>query len=143
MFKNKLRRIYKDLGQNIRIVFRSHRVGTSFSLKSRTPLGLKANVVYRYHCSCDENMSYIGKTKRHLATRSREHLTGSTAVTQHLRTCQACKDNASLNNFTVIASGRTDFEIKIKEALFIKYEKPRINNQLFQQGSSFFLNVFN
>ena len=124
-------------------MFKSHRVGTSFSLKSPTPLDLKANVVYKFNCSRDENMSYIGKTKRHLTTRSKEHLTGSTAVTQHLHECASCKDNASLSNFTVIASGRTDFEIKIKEALFIKYEKPRINNQLSQQGSSFFLNVFN
>ena len=100
-------------------------------------------MVYKFHCSRDENTSYIGKTIRHLATRSKEHLTGSTAVSQHLRSCQSCREEATLNNFTVIASGRSDFDISIKEALFIRYEKPRINNQLFQQGSSFYLNVFN
>ena len=39
-------------------------------------------------------------------------------------------------------SGKTDFEVTIKEALDIKFKKPTINRHLFSQGSSFVLNVF-
>ena len=30
--------------------------------------------------SCDKNQTYIGKTKRHLATRVREHFSGNSAI---------------------------------------------------------------
>ena len=40
-----------------------------FSLKCATLKLLKANAVYKFSCLCDINISYIGKTKRHLATR--------------------------------------------------------------------------
>ena len=33
----------------------------------------KANVVYKFNCLCDINISYIETTKRHLATRIKEH----------------------------------------------------------------------
>ena len=45
------------------------------------------------------------------------------------------------NNFSVIDSGKNDFEVTIKEAFHIKFSKPIMNNQLFTQGSSFVLNV--
>ena len=39
-------------------------------------------------------------------------------------------------------SGKNDFEVTIEEALHIKFKKPTINRQLFNQESSFVLNVF-
>ena len=92
----------------------------------RTLLPLLANVVYKFKCLCDANNIYIGKTIRHLATRVKEH----------------CKLNFSCDIFSIIDSGKNDFEITIKEALHIKFKKPTINRLLFCQGSSFVLNVF-
>ena len=54
----------------------------------------------------------------------------------------ANKSNFSCNNFSVIDSGKNDFEVTIKEAFHIKFSKPIMNKQLFTQGSSFVLNVF-
>ena len=44
-----------------------------FSLKSQAPKELIANAVYKYTCLCDTSLTYIGKTKQHLAVRSEDH----------------------------------------------------------------------
>ena len=64
------------------------------------------------------------------------------AVFNHLSSCETCKSNFSCDSFSIIDSGKNDFEITVKEALHIKFEKPTINRQLFTQGSSFVLNKF-
>ena len=103
-----------------------------------------ANVVYKFKCLRDANNIYIGKTIRHLATRVKEHGTSpsNSAVSNHLTSCETCKLNFSCDSFSIIDSGRNDFVVTIKEALYIKFKKPTINRQLFSQGSSFVLNVF-
>ena len=113
-----------------------------YSLKCHTPLPLLANVVYKFKCLRDANNIYIGKTIRHLATRLREHGTSHSAVSNHLSSCEICKLNFSCDSFSIIDSGKNDFEITVKEALHIKFKKPTTNRQLFTQGSSFVLNVF-
>ena len=60
----------------------------------------------------------------------------------HLTSCEICKLNFSCDSFSIMDSGKNDFEVTIKEALHIKFKKPTINRQLFSQGSSFVLNVF-
>ena len=40
-------------------------------MKDETRLALQANVVYLLEDSCGKNQTYIGKAKRHLATRAR------------------------------------------------------------------------
>ena len=64
-----------------------------FKLKCPTPKLLKANVVYEFDCLCDINISYIGITKRHLATRIKEHRSEKSAIGQHLQTCHTCDHN--------------------------------------------------
>ena len=53
-----------------------------------------------------------------------------------------CRTSASTRNFSVLMSGRSDFEIKIREDLCIKKFRPKLNTQAFQGGRSFVLNVF-
>ena len=96
---------------------------------------------YKFKCLRDTNNIYIGKTIRHLATRVKEHGTSS-AVFNHLSSCETCKSNFSCNSFSIIDSGKNDYEVTVKEGLHIKFKKPTINRQLFTQGSSFVLNVF-
>ena len=50
------------------------------SLKVETPLALQANFGYLFEGSCDENQTYIGITKRHLATRVMELFSGNSAI---------------------------------------------------------------
>ena len=73
-FARKLRQSFKrHYNVNLQCSFNTTKIKNFFSLKCPTPKLLKANVVYKFDCLCDINISYIGKTKRHLATRIKEH----------------------------------------------------------------------
>ena len=102
---------------------------------------MKAKCVYKFTCFDDQNLFYIGKTIRHLAVRSKEHLKGKSAVFDHVQNCRNCKD-ASIENFKILNTGNSDLEIKILEALQIKDLKPKLNNQLTHKGACCFLDVF-
>ena len=143
-FGKKIRELFKNnYGINVRIVYTSFKVGNYFSLKCRTPVPLMANVVYKFRCLCDIGNTYVGKTKRHLATRAKEHeIHENSAIKDHILSCSLCRSKFSCSSFHVIDSGRNDLEITIKEALHIKYSKPQLNRQLFNSGSSFVLNIF-
>ena len=107
---------------------------------------LLANVVYKYTCLCDTNITYIGKTKRHLAVRCSEHLVlgnkePKSEVESHLSKCDPCK-SSSLDNFEVLQKCKNDFEAKINEAIFINKQNPRLNKNLFNKGSLYTLKVY-
>ena len=73
-------------------VFNSFKVSSYFSLKSKSPSLLSSNVVYKFSCLCDTNLTYIGKTKRHLVAISLECLEFETAepkseIKEQLKKC--------------------------------------------------------
>ena len=105
-------------------------------MKCPTPKLLKANVVYKFDCLCDINISYIGKTKRHLVTRIKEYRSEKSAIGQHLQTCHTCDHNFNENQFKILSTGNSDFDGKIREVWLIKSEKTTLN------GSTFILCVF-
>ena len=143
IFSKKVRELFKlYYCIDVKVVFTSFKVRNYFSLKCHTPLPLLANVVYKFTCLRDANVTYIGKTVRHLATRVKEHATTNSAVKDHLQSCQTCHSNFSCNNFSIVDLGHNDFEVSIKEALHIKEKRPNLNKQLFSQGASFTLNIF-
>ena len=142
-FRKRLLSIFRSVEVDVKVVFKSFRVGRYFSLKSATPVALKAKVIYKFQSSCDRNLSYIGKTKRHLAVRVHEHFSDRSAILDHLNNCPTCKNSASLENFSVLTTADSDYLLKIKEAILIKDQQPSLNKQLAQHGSFFFLNIFN
>ena len=106
-----------------------------------------SNVIYKFSCLRDAGQFYIGKTKRHLAVRVKEHSDLSkntiTAIKQHLLSCETCfNSEISVDNFEILCKCSNDFSCKITEALFIKNNKPTLNKQLHNSGASFLLNVF-
>ena len=104
---------------------------------------LRAAVVYRFTCSGDPNIQYIGKTKRHLRTRINEHQKSGSAVYSHIRSCHKCESSMDpTEQFTVLCSSTSDFDLKILEALQIMEERPILNSQLMSQGSFYNLNIF-
>ena len=102
-----------------------------------------ANVVYRFQCLRDVEKVYIGKTKRHLATKVKEHSNSnsSSAVHAHILSCAQCQSDYS-KCFELVDSGRNGIEVTIQEAIHIKFSKPKLNKQLFNSGSSFVLKFF-
>ena len=143
IFGRKIRDLFqKYYCIDVRVVYTSFKVRNYFSLKCRTPLPLMANVVYQFQCLRDANQTYIGKTKRHLVTRVREHGQSSSAIYEHLGSCDSCKSKFSCESFKILDHGKNNLDISVKEAIHIKYNKPSLNTQLYTNGSSFILNIF-
>ena len=98
-FGKKISDLIKDKFKlDVTILYETSKVGDFFSLKSQTPKALLSNVVYKFKCKLDANISYHGKTKRHLTTRVAEHgdlKAGEkkTAVASHIVECPTCKQN--------------------------------------------------
>ena len=79
----------------------------------------------------------MGKTKRHVATRYREHCNPErpTAVTRHILDTE---HDVSLEDMKVLENGKTDEELYIKESLIIRELKPDLNENV----SSYPLELF-
>ena len=87
--KKKMCKIGKDLNVKTRVVFKSFKIGQYFSLKDVTPKEIKANVIYKFTGSCDKSITYIGKTIRHLAIRSKGASTPSNIASKIAGNCVA------------------------------------------------------
>ena len=121
----------------LKIIFRTtFRVTNLFMLKDKIPKRFKSHVVYRVECT-DCGSEYVGKTKRHMETRFKEHNDPRkpTAVTEHIL---RNNHHVSMDNVDFIARAKTDKELLIKESLLVKRLSPVLNNNV----SSYPLNVF-
>ena len=77
---------------------------------------IQSNLVYRYNCACGK--SYIGETKRRLATRAKEHGQDSSPMSNHLAKCGQAFDKS---RFEVIARNLKGSNARKKyETLMIK-----------------------
>ena len=88
-------------------IYKTFKTGTYFQLNLRSPLFLCSNVVYKFTCSCDSNLTYIGKSTRHLSTRVGEHLNVASQyeniAIKHLLSCTVCSNvRRDLNYFEVL-----------------------------------------
>ena len=136
----------KRFDTKITIVYKTTEVPEYFSLISKTPLILNSNVVYKFTCSRDVNVTYIGASARHLSIRAWEHLnvsrSGKSAIKEHIK-CSSCKTQPNnMKQFKIIRKCQTSYVAKIHEALVIKRSIPVLNKQLYANKASFLLNVF-
>ena len=139
--------IKKRFDTKITIVYKTTKVQEYFSLKSKTPLILNSNVVYKFTCSYDVNVTYVGTFARHLSIRAGEHLNVSrsskSAIKKHIKKCSLCKTQSNnMKQFKIIRKCQTSYKAKIHEALVIKRSNSVLNKQLYANGASFLLNVF-
>ena len=151
-YGKKIATLYKiKFGVDIRIVYSCFKTSNYFPLKSRTPHALCSNVIYKFTCSCDTNLTYVGMTSRALSVRVREHLdcsnnnTIDSAIKDHLLSCQLCFENnrdLDPSHFEIIRMCNNDYETKINEAILIRKLSPKLNIQKFNNGASFLLNIY-
>ena len=92
---NNFAKIIKNkIGVTIVTVYKSFKIGRYFQLKSNTSLALCSNVVYKFTCSCDMNLSNYGMSTRHLITRVREPLDFNSiqrsAIKNQILSCDIC-----------------------------------------------------
>ena len=135
--------IKKRFDTKITIVFKT----TKVQEYSKTPLILNSKVFYKFICSFDVNVTYIGTSSRHLSIRAGEHLnvsgSGKSAIKDHIRKCSSCKTQPNnMKQFKIIRKCQTSYEAKIHEAVVIKRRNLVLNKQLYANGASFLLNVF-
>ena len=116
--------VKKKCNVDINVYCTCFKTGLYFQLKCSIPFPLLSNIVYKFSCSRDANISYIGMTTRHLGTRIQEHLhhkATKSAIHDHFEICQNCKlNNTDLNGFKVLRIGNSEYATKIQEALLIK-----------------------
>ena len=135
--KQKLRTCFKNsLPQcNIRIIFKSaNRLSSLFRFKDVIPKELQSDLVYKFSCgNC--NVTYYGKTERHLKVRSSEHigishLTGKrveckpSAVSDHFL---LHNHDSDFNDFTILCRDNNGFRLLIKESILISRDSPVLN----------------
>ena len=116
---------------DVRLIFTTTKIRDSFSCKDKLDFSHKASVVYKFICAgC--NSCYIGETERHLSTRIKEHLTTDkkSHVYKHLQDSSRCKELSDSSCFSILDTASTSFQLKIKEGLHIKWEKPGLNKQV-------------
>ena len=73
-------------------------------------------------------------TTKHLLEQSVRHL-GESCKCKHLQDSPRCRTLCSSECFVVIDQATTQTQLKIKEAVHIHWEKPSLNQQLFQNNS--------
>ena len=65
-----------------------------------------SNVVYRFSCPREADLTYIAKSARHLVTREKEHwslnsITRKSAVKEHILDCNNCVKYDILKPFSI------------------------------------------
>ena len=114
-----------------KIVFTSFKINNYFSTKDKTPYFLKSFLVYKFVCArC--NSCYIGKTCRYFKTRIDEHVKKDkkSNIYKHLNNNEECFSSFNSDCFFILDYTPTLFQVKIKECMYIDWEKPNLNKQL-------------
>ena len=96
------------------------------SLKEPLEKFLRSKLVYKITCSrC--NVCYVGKTRRHLQVRFKEHLSKSGPVKKHL---EQCSDGITEDSVDILGTtSRGEMHLLTLEALWIRELKPYLNTQ--------------
>ena len=122
---------FSNVVLDIKLVFTTFKLRNIFSVKDSVPRELRSRVIYKFTCACC-NACYIGETGRHFSTRVREHLSldKSSHIFKHLQSSERCHQSCSADCFEILDSAPTKFQLKLKEAMHINWEKPNLNHQV-------------
>ena len=116
---------------DMKLVFTTFKLRNLFSVKDSVPRDLRSRVIYKFTCACC-NACYVGETGRHFSTRVCEHLSSdkSSHIFKHLQSSECCHQSCSVDCFEILYSTPTKFQLKLKEAMHINWEKPNLNQQV-------------
>ena len=130
---NKLNEITQQFckkGFSIKIAFTPTKLSSYFSLKDKRLDELKSYVVYKCLCTgC--NASYLGHTTTYFTTRIKQHLESDkkSHIFKHLKGSVSCKEVCCNRSFEIIDSAQTQYSLKLKEAMWIRWLRPSLNIQ--------------
>ena len=104
---------------------RVQKLASNFKFRRGNHPSLAGNV-YQFNCDlCDTD--YIGYTTRHLHQRIEEHR--ASAVGAHVKGCQGNSNPELLKQFSVLKKCQEKLDCLIREMLFIRQRKPKLNTQ--------------
>ena len=133
---------HHKLENKVKLIFihKTFSIGQMFKCKDPQALLRRSNVIYRLSCSCSN--SYIGQTRRNLASCLQEQdpsskKCDSTDVTKHL--LENPSHTIDFRTPGILATGHNAKDLLIKETLLIQKNSPSIN----VDESSIPLHVFN
>ena len=124
---------------DVKIIFNSFKIKHHFSYKDKIPTESKSNLVYKFTCQ-ECNSCYIGETTRHLKTRIDEHCRTdrNSHIYRHLHQNINCYNNFSKQSFKIIDTAKNKFDLKIKEAIHINFDRPNLNAQVNHHALTLF-----
>ena len=144
VIRNKLQNLCKEFLPEVKVKFiftNNYTIKSFFKFKDCVPAELVSKVVYEFECPrC--NSRYVGETSRNLMHRYAEHrgVSVRTGKPLGLPSFSAIRTHAmqsdhdfSSQNFKLIDKGNSTQDIKILEALHIKFKAPQLNGK---SGSS-------
>ena len=121
----------------------SFRIHNLFVYKDRLPSSIRSKVIYKYtYGGC--NSTYIGKTIRQLTVRVNEHIGRScrtgillkkppfSAIREH---SQQCNSPVLSENFRIVSTACSDYELCVHESLLIFRDRPVINTMVHSSSS--------
>ena len=144
-FSKNITKNLETIGINIKVAFRTSKVGNYFSLKEKINKLYRSCIVYKFQCPGDLDTQYIGETERQLFVRIKEHTKPTnSAVFSHIEQCRICQNhNDIFNCFEVIKFCKNRNILLAVEAIMIKKLKPKLNHQLGpDKGSRITINIF-
>ena len=123
----------------LRIAFKpTQRLSTLFCSEDQIHFALRSRVVYKFKCKWCQSL-YIGETFRHLYTRVSEHLgvsaytgkplsytSNSSVLAHHKQTGHSL----SIDDFSVLSTSSSNFELLLRESLLIKKFNPSLNAKI-------------
>ena len=125
--RKQLKALGNNIGYPIQTVFTSPKIGEQLRIPERkAPVVSRQCAVYQFKCDlCDTD--YIGHTTRRLHQRTEEHR--ATAVGAHVKGCHGISNPELLKQFSVVKKCQGKLDCLIREMLFIRERKPKLNTQ--------------
>ena len=116
----------------VKAAYKTTKVASYFSLKSKMSNLFKSNVVYKFTCSRDESIAYIGETQRCIFERIADHTdkTKESAVFDHMVNCTECCNSKNISDSFKIIQQCNSTNIYGLESLLIAKINPTLNIQL-------------
>ena len=124
----------------INLIFNTSKIKDSFSNKDKfTSFDHASQVIYKFVCaSC--NAGYIGETERHLSVRVKEHFKDKNShVYKHINASSQCKEACNESCFSILDRANTKHQLRVKEGLYIKWQQPSLNKQLYCYTTQLFV----
>ena len=103
------------------------------------PKEISSHLVYKFKCNCC-NATYYGQSERHFLFRASEHLGMTTLTGKRVKKPKksAISDHIFLNghdvsfeDFTILLTENSRFQLHLKESLLIKRGKPELNKSIY------------